>query len=94
MHRLLGKVQVSEEAHESREYPARFRPVERFYGLAELFGHWRRHLRKASKRKRRTQIHKFERMLTEEVKSSEIRVADGRAEAALPSFAILSFDVG
>ena len=50
MHRLFGQIQVSEEAHQRRQNPARFRPVKSLNGPAELFGHRRRHLRQASKR--------------------------------------------
>src|ERR1700736_3582374 len=50
MHGLFGKIQISEEAHQRRQNPARFRPVKGLNGLAELFGRRRRHLRQASKR--------------------------------------------
>ena len=50
MHGLFGEIQISEEAHQRRQNPARFRPVKGLNGLAELFGHRRRHLRQASKR--------------------------------------------
>src|SRR5215472_15434892 len=50
MHGLFGEIQISEEAHQRRENPARFRPVKGLNDLAEMFGHRRRHLRQASKR--------------------------------------------
>ena len=56
MHRLFGEVQVSEEAHERRQNPARFRPVESLNGPADLFGHWRRHLRQTNKRSGSAQL--------------------------------------
>src|SRR5262249_12015731 len=49
MHGLFGEIQISEDAHERRQNPARFRPVKGLNVVAELFGHRRRHLRKASK---------------------------------------------
>ena len=39
VHRLFGEIQISEEAHERRQNPARFRPVESLNSLAERFGH-------------------------------------------------------
>jgi len=50
MHGLFGEIQISEEAHQRGQNPARFRPVKGLNGLAELFGHRRQHLRQASKR--------------------------------------------
>jgi hypothetical protein len=50
MHGLFGEIQISEEAHQRRQNPARFRPVKNLNGFAELFGHRRRHLRQAIKR--------------------------------------------
>src|SRR5580693_8432946 len=50
MHGLFGEIQISQEAHQRRQNPARLRPVKGLNGLAELFGHRRRHLRQASKR--------------------------------------------
>src|SRR5262249_24986832 len=41
---------VSQQAHERRQNPARFRPVKGLNGPAELFWLRRRHLRQASKR--------------------------------------------
>src|SRR5262245_18299831 len=49
MHGLFGEIQISEDAQERRQNPARFRPVKGLNGVAELFGHRRRHLRQASK---------------------------------------------
>ena len=39
MHRLFDQVEVSQQAHERSQNPARFRPVKGHDGLAELFGH-------------------------------------------------------
>ena len=50
VHRLLGKIKITEQAHQRRQDSARFRPVKSLNGLAELFGHRRRHLRQTSKR--------------------------------------------
>ena len=50
MHGFFGEIQISEEAHQRRQNPARFRPVKGLNGLAESLGHRRRHLRQASKR--------------------------------------------
>src|ERR1017187_6572279 len=49
MHGLFGEIQISEEAHQRRQNPARFRPVKGLNGLAELFGHRSRHLPQARK---------------------------------------------
>src|SRR5262249_5363756 len=49
MHGLFGDIQISEEAHERRQNPARFRSVKSLDGLAELLWH-RRDLRQTSKR--------------------------------------------
>ena len=38
MHGLFGEIQISEEAHERRQNPARFRSVNSLNGPAELFG--------------------------------------------------------
>ena len=56
MHGLFGEIQISEEAHERRQNPARFRSVKSLNGLADLFGHRRRHLRQTSKRSGSTQL--------------------------------------
>src|SRR5258705_9588853 len=56
MHSLFGEIQVSEEADERRQYPARFRSVKSFNGLAELFGYRPRHLRQPNKRSGPTQL--------------------------------------
>src|SRR5215467_12148237 len=50
MHGLFGEIQISEEAHQRRQNPARFRSVKSFNGPAELFGHRRWHLPQASER--------------------------------------------
>jgi len=39
MHGLFAEIQISEEAHERRQNPARFRSVKSLNGPAELFGH-------------------------------------------------------
>src|SRR5262245_40534681 len=49
MHGLVGEIHISEEAHERRQNPARFRSVKSLNGPAELFG-YRRHLRQTTKR--------------------------------------------
>jgi hypothetical protein len=49
MHGLFGEIQISEETHECRQNPARFRSVKILNGSAELFGHRQRHLRQTSK---------------------------------------------
>ena len=60
VHRLFGQVQVSQQAHERRQNPARFCPVKSLNGPAELFRHRRRlrhrHLRQTSKRSGSTQL--------------------------------------
>jgi hypothetical protein len=56
MHGLFGVIQISEEAHERRQNPARFRSIKSLNGAAELFGHRRRHLRQTSKRSGSTQL--------------------------------------
>ena len=56
MHGLFGEIQISAEAHERRQNPARFRSVKSLNGPAELFGHRRRHLRQTSKRSGSTQL--------------------------------------
>ena len=56
MHGLFGEIQISEEAHERRQNPARLRSVKSLNGPAELFGHRRRHLRQTSKRSGSTQL--------------------------------------
>jgi hypothetical protein len=38
MHGLFGEIQISEEAHERRQNPARFRSVKGLDGRADLFG--------------------------------------------------------
>ncbi len=52
MHGLFGEVQISQEAHERRQNPARFRSVESVNGRADVFGHRRRHLRQTSRLKK------------------------------------------
>jgi hypothetical protein len=49
MHGLFREIQISEEAHEGGQNPARFRSVKSLNGPVELFGHRRRHLRQTSK---------------------------------------------
>src|SRR5713226_7974579 len=56
MHGLFGEIQISEEAHERRQNPARVRSVKSLNGPAELFGHRRRHPRQTSKRSGSTQL--------------------------------------
>ena len=43
VHGLFGEIQISEEAHERRQHPARLRAVESVNGLSELFGRRRWH---------------------------------------------------
>jgi hypothetical protein len=50
MHGLFSGIQLSDEAHERRQNPARFRSVKSLDGPAELFGHRPRHLRHTSNR--------------------------------------------
>src|SRR5215468_12155637 len=57
MHGFFGEIQISEEAHQRRQNPARFRSVKSFNGPAQLFGNRRRHLRQPSKPRRQTQLH-------------------------------------
>jgi hypothetical protein len=38
MHGLFGEIQISEEMHERRRNPARFRAIKSIDGSAELFG--------------------------------------------------------
>ena len=47
MHGLFGEIEIAEETHERSQNPARFRPVKGLNGLAEWFGHRRRHLRQS-----------------------------------------------
>src|SRR6516225_12382448 len=56
MHGLFGEIQISEEAHERRQNPARFRSVKSLNGPAELFGYRLRHLRQTSKPDGSTQL--------------------------------------
>ena len=56
MHGLLGEIQISDEARERRQNPARFRSVKSLNGPAQLFGHRPRHLRQTSKRSGSTQL--------------------------------------
>jgi hypothetical protein len=56
MHGLFGEIQISEEAHQRRQNPTRFRPVKGLNGPAELFGYRWRHLRQPSKRRRWAQL--------------------------------------
>src|SRR5882762_1324156 len=43
VHRLLGDIKISQQAHQRSKNPARFGPVKRLYGSAELFGNILRH---------------------------------------------------
>src|SRR5258708_37250845 len=56
VHRLLGEIKISEQAHQRSKNPARFGPVKRLYGSAELFGNILRHARQTNKRTYSTQL--------------------------------------
>ena len=56
VHRLLGKIKIAEQAHQRSKYPARFGPVKRLYGSAELFGNILRHAPQTNKRTYSTQL--------------------------------------
>jgi hypothetical protein len=56
MHGLFGKIEISEQAHQRRQNPARFRPVKSLNGPAELFGPRGRHHAKLAKGVARQQL--------------------------------------
>src|SRR5215471_8224638 len=53
MHGLFGEIQISEKAQKRCQNPARFGSVKSLNDGGNLFRHRRRHLRQASKQKRR-----------------------------------------
>ena len=56
MHGLFGKIEIAEQAHQSRQNPARFGSIKSLYGLAQLFGHTLRHPRHTSRETESTQL--------------------------------------
>jgi hypothetical protein len=54
MHGLFREIQISQEAHEGGQNPARLRSVKSLNGPVELFAHRRRHLRQTARRAKRS----------------------------------------
>jgi hypothetical protein len=56
VHGLFGDIEISEQARQRSKNPARFGPVKRLYGSAELFGNILRHARQINKQTHSTQL--------------------------------------